>query len=1065
MEALAAIGLAGNIVQFVQFASGLVSTTIEIHDSVEGTSQRSIELEKIYSNLSALSSGLRGEKSKGASNGAALRNLAFGRHDLTLEVSLQSHIRSVEDLAVDCNALCEELLDIVRNLRVPASRYGPFKSFLAALKTALSSKKIQALEERLDRFRSMILLNLFPFLSHQQSFMLQAVMDLRDESFKLRVDQAAKLDALAAELRELKGNLEAPMYRREEKPPSDDSSAGYLLRQMAVAKLNPNDIHQLETDISNLVLAEENITLVAKEQAFLRCLDFKSRSLRHDDIPTAYTKTFQWMLEEPEDAQPNADRAHSLLSTWLRHGDGIFWVSGKAGSGKSTLMKWTADHHKTQETLEKWASPQKHVVAAHYFWTAGSKMQKSQKGLIQTLLYDIFRMSPELIPDIYPRRWSKTSLLDSENSKEWSMNELLDAFERISKRRAMRAKYCIFIDGIDEFEGDHFEICQLLRSLSTSPNFKFCLSSRPWNVFEDAFGVNSTRKLYIHDLTRQDILLYSQNRLAEHPLYNESNFSNAQMQIILNTITQRAQGVFLWVFLATRSLRDGLVNGDKFLDLQRRLESLPTDLERFFKHMLDLVDSHYHERMARVLRIAVNAKQSLKLPFYYMHEFECEDEDYAINMPVEAYTRERVESMLALCRRRINARCGGLLEIKDGRVEFLHRTVRDFLLTPEMSDYLSEKTGADFMVNLSTLKGFVFLFKCWMQTTSWLPLADDQPFWSHGLEYANDAIRESKEATFAHLDAVEDLYVNMSGYRDSDFLNVRPDFIFRYELLKAGVDRYVSEKLKEEPSFFDSVFESPLCTVMDQPQWSTGHVKVVKHFLDSGHDINDGDSLSPWYRLVQRACSTDEADVFRMATENLLFSAFLQRGAKRNIRIRVTTNSDEPLLSDSTGCSASHDNGIRLPCTHFIGAIMFHRFSYRFADQFADQCLGTIDDFLNADPSEVELQLHEILSAFQVQFTKLGKRTLEPARLKLVSQITQKVIRKGIDAGLEMERIIPSVKSFFPRNSTSVLVDLIRNKKDSRYYCSDKSPMKRRPADTTPARAYKRAKFEGGLDG
>ncbi|KAI5459735.1 hypothetical protein BGZ63DRAFT_388556 [Mariannaea sp. PMI_226] len=1049
MEALAAIGLASNVVQFVQFVSGLVSTANEIHDSIDGTSRRSNELEKIYDHLSAFSRGLRGEGSSGPSNGGGpLRNLAFGQPDPTLEVSLQSHIRSVEDLAADCNALCGELLETVRDLRVNGARYGPFKSFMAALKTAWKRKKIESLEKRLDGFRSMILLHLFPFLSHQQSFMLHALTSLRDEGFKLRADQAAKLDDLAAGLRELKNNLEMPTYRRDGKQPSDDSSAGYLIRQMEVAKLNSSDMEQLESDISNLVLTEQSLTLIAKEQAFLRSLDFVSRPRRHDDLQTAHTKTFEWVLEEPGDAQPDGNRGPSLLSTWLRYGDGIFWVSGKAGSGKSTLMKWTADHDKTQKALEKWASPKKHVIAAHYFWSGGLKIQKSQKGLIQTLLYDIFRMSPELIPEIYPRRWSKTSLLDSENSKEWTMHELLDALRQIANHCDVRAKYCVFIDGIDEFEGDHFELCHLLKGLSASPNFKFCLSSRPWNVFEDAFGVDSTRKLYLHDLTRQDILIYIKSWFAQHPRRNESNFSNAQMQGIINTITQRAQGVFLWVFLALKSLRDGLVNGDKFLDLQRRLESLPTDLEDFFKHMLDLVDPFYHKNMARLLRIAVNARQSLNLQFYYMHEYEYEDTDYAINMPVESHTPEGIEAMLVECRRRINARCGGLLEVKDDRVEFLHRTVRDFLLTDEMSNYLSEKGGADFMVNLSTLKGFVFLFKSWMQSTSWLALAEEQPFWSHGLEYANDAIGESKEAAFAHLDAVEDLYLNMPGSRDSDFLDVKPDFVFRCELLKSGVDRYVSEKLNDEPLFFDSVFESPLCTVMNQPQWTTGHVRVITHFLNLGCDVNE-DSQSPWYLLVQRACSIDEADVFTIAIENSLFSAFLKHGAKRDIRIQLTANLDEPpLLLDG-----SHNNGIRLPCAHVIGAIMLHESSYK----FSHQCLGTIDDFLNVDPPEVELQLHEIMSAFQVQLLKLSKQKLDLRRVSFISKIIQKVTRKAIDVGLEMDRIIPSVKALFPGRKGSALVDLIRKKQDSGYYF-DKSPLKRAPADIPAARVNKRAK-------
>jgi len=73
----------------------------------------------------------------------------------------------------------------------------------------------------------------------------------------------------------------------------------------------------------------------------------------------------------------------------------------------------------------------------------------------------------------------------------------------------MFAKYCMFIDGVDEFNGDHFEMCHILKELSMCPNFKICLSSRPLNVFEDAFGLDLSQKLYIEKLTRQDILNYA----------------------------------------------------------------------------------------------------------------------------------------------------------------------------------------------------------------------------------------------------------------------------------------------------------------------------------------------------------------------------------------------------------------------------------------------------------------------------------------------------------------------------------------------------------------------------
>jgi len=54
----------------------------------------------------------------------------------------------------------------------------------------------------------------------------------------------------------------------------------------------------------------------------------------------------------------------------------------------------------------------------------------------------------------------------------------------------------------------------------------------------------------------------------------------------------------------------------------------------------------------------------------------------------------------------------GLLEVSEGHVEFLHRTVMDYLRTREMSKYLNGKAPPQFNANLSLLKAFTAYIKC-----------------------------------------------------------------------------------------------------------------------------------------------------------------------------------------------------------------------------------------------------------------------------------------------------------------------------------------------------------------
>lgn len=303
--------------------------------------------------------------------------------------------------------------------------------------------------------------------------MLQALYLLRDEGVKLRLDQAARFDDLVGRLNALSKHIPSEAERQivvdMDDPSLDMNSATYALREAAreraretgsAFRLDSDDVKRLEEGISNLVLTKRNLVVIAREQAFLKTLNFPSRPRRHDDIPNAHERTFQWVLGPSQAPQADDCKERTLLVDWLRRESGMFWVSGKAGSGKSTLMKFIADHNATRRALEEWAGGKKLVIAAHYFWTAGTPMQKSQQGLLQALLYDIFCACPGQIPDICPDRWAKTAPLSSNQSiaMEWSNRELLDSLHMVGQRHATPVRYCMFVDGVDEFDGDHFDL-------------------------------------------------------------------------------------------------------------------------------------------------------------------------------------------------------------------------------------------------------------------------------------------------------------------------------------------------------------------------------------------------------------------------------------------------------------------------------------------------------------------------------------------------------------------------------------------------------------------------------
>ncbi len=408
------------------------------------------------------------------------------------------------------------------------------------------------------------------------------------------------------------------------------------------------------------------------EHRILESLRYQRMEARQENIINAHAQTFEWIFDPHISSSrlPSTDN----FSEWLTSGNDIFWISGKAGSGKSTLMKFLCHHRSSKSALQLWANEKELIMVAHYFWHAGTELQKSQEGLLQSLLYGILSQCPEIMSQVLSNRWEDCTRTHVASCR-WTRMELLNAFSGLSRQSTLKKRFCFFIDGLDEYGGDHSEVVDLVQGLARSKDIKLCLSSRPWNVFTRAFGWGSHPKFHLEDLTQQDIKLYVQDTLGRNELFCQlaAGKESARCKELEDAIVSRAQGVFLWVFLVVRSLMEGLTNADRITDLERRLQSLPTDLEAYFRHILEDIEDVYVQQTVQTFHIALQAVEPLNLMTYAMMDELEENSEYAIELPVQQMTTTEVESRCRNMKLRINARCKDLLQI----TKKAHQRLRD----------------------------------------------------------------------------------------------------------------------------------------------------------------------------------------------------------------------------------------------------------------------------------------------------------------------------------------------------------------------------------------------------
>lgn len=281
-------------------------------------------------------------------------------------------------------------------------------------------------------------------------------------------------------------------------------------------------------------------------EQLLKQLHFDGLEHRQEQIDAAHERTFRWVLglaSNNEDSSDDDDDRHfDSFVDWLKTGNDVYWINGKAGSGKSTLMKFLCQQKETAHYLTEWSQGSTHLYKpSFFFWRAGNHNQKSLSGLLRSILYQMTKQSPPAF-DILRDLLKPHVGLSSSFSDEVLSLALLGLAQKLD------GMVCLFLDGLDEFDGVTAAFERLLNMIFRVTNesqgrWKCCVSSRSSLLLEKR--LEHAPKLRLQELTMRDLQSYVRGHIPDH-------------KAVARSILSSASGVFLWVQIVVDSVLRGI---------------------------------------------------------------------------------------------------------------------------------------------------------------------------------------------------------------------------------------------------------------------------------------------------------------------------------------------------------------------------------------------------------------------------------------------------------------------------------------------------------------------------
>jgi hypothetical protein len=331
------------------------------------------------------------------------------------------------------------------------------------------------------------------------------------------------------------------------------------------------------------------------------------------------------------------------------------------------------------------------VVAKYFYSSREGELQTSHRSMLQSILYDILDQSDSFFYSGFQSEYRKA--LRKRHRVDWQYESLQRILLSL-KNHSSREQLYLIIDALDEADDEDrrhilnllFELC----SKTTHCVMKVFIASRPHEVLQ-RYGSRFANIIKLQEHTLSDIREFTRSFMRE--LQFGKHIETATDYVVGN-----ADGVFIWVELIGRQLKDYDSQGRPPGDILAFLKTLPRGLVKVYRLMLEklLTDRASILDCIKMFRFVLFAGRPLTVG-ELQHALRVPDDPVYEFMPSEAFLEKEIpeERYLTHC-------AGNFLEFKGPKgttgpgllswnfssdefagsrsVQVIHQTVRDFFL-------------------------------------------------------------------------------------------------------------------------------------------------------------------------------------------------------------------------------------------------------------------------------------------------------------------------------------------------------------------------------------------------